>query len=402
MSEQPASPPSSPPPARPRVERSARLPRLFLWLVAIAIVLVILAGLAWRLAGDRLLTAALMPAGAFAADAAGPPYDYHRPESWAVRPATGQAVAADPARWRPDGATARPAGDVAVFFVPPTAAFETSHWNGRSSDAVTAARLAGFLRTEASALADAGPLWAPHYRQAVLGSFLATTPAARASARAAQDLAYADVKAAFEQFLREVPAGAPIILAGHSQGALHLMRLLAEEAAGKPLAARIVAAYVVGWPVSIDADLPALGLPACERRAQARCLLSWQSFAEPADPAALLSAYEAGTGFAGRPRRGTAMLCSNPLTGSIGDAAPASANPGSLVPSASLAAGRLVSPGVPARCNAQGLLLIGEAPSGYPAYVLPGNNFHVFDYPLFWQAVREDVAARVAAWKAER
>jgi hypothetical protein len=32
--------------------------------------------------------------------------------------------------------------------------------------------------------------------------------------------------------------------------------------------------------------------------------------------------------------------------------------------------------------------------------VLPGNNFHVFDYPLFWQAVRTDVAARTAAWQA--
>jgi hypothetical protein len=31
--------------------------------------------------------------------------------------------------------------------------------------------------------------------------------------------------------------------------------------------------------------------------------------------------------------------------------------------------------------------------------VLPGNNFHVFDYPLFWQAVRLDAAARVQAWK---
>ena len=53
----------------------------------------------------------------------------------------------------------------------------------------------------------------------------------------------------------------------------------------------------------------------------------------------------AGTGLAGTSRTGTAMLCSNPLTGSIGDAAPASANPGSLVPSATLTAGKLVTPG---------------------------------------------------------
>ena len=388
----------SPPPGKPpRVERPARLPRLFLWLVAIAIISVIVLGFVWRLAGDRLLKAALVPGGAFAAAAAGAPYDYADPASWAARP----GMAGDPTGFVPQGAAAAVKGAVAVFFVPPTAAFTNNQWNGRSSDAATAQRLAGFLRTEASALAAAGPVWAPHYRQAVLGSFLADTPEDRAKARAAQDMAYADVKAAFARFLAAQPAGAPIILAGHSQGALHLLRLLKDEVAGRPLAARIVAAYAVGWPVSVSADLPALGLPACERRDQARCILSWQSFAEPADPAAILDVYYAGTGLAGRPRAGTAMLCSNPLTGGVGDGAPASANPGSLVPSAMLTAGKLVQPGVPARCDARGLLLIGEAPSGYPAFVLPGNNFHVFDYPLFWQAVRLDAAARVAAWTAQ-
>ena len=382
----------------PRVERKARLPRLFLWVVAIVIVIVIALAFVWRLAGNRLLSAALVPVGGFEASAAGAAYDYRVPASWAARP--GQPD--DPTAWRPQGAAASGTGDVPVFFIPPTAAIDRRHWNGRSDDGLTATRLAGFLRTEASALAAAGPLWAPHYRQAVLGSFLADTPDARASAQAAQDLAYADVKAAFAEFLNRQPPGTPIILAGHSQGALHLLRLLHEEIAGKPIAAQIVAAYAVGWPVSIDADLPALGLRACDRRDQARCLLSWQSFAEPADAQAILDIYYQGIGLAGRPRAGTAMLCSNPLTGSIGDAAPASANPGSLVPSATLTAGQLVTPGVPARCDARGLLLIGEAPSGYPAFVLPGNNFHVFDYPLFWASVRLDAAARVAAWKAER
>ena len=390
---------ATPPAKRPvRVERPARLPRLFLWLVAIAIVIVIVLAFAWRLAGNRLLSAALVPGGGFDAAAAGAPFDYRAAASWAARP----GLADDPTRWRPQGAPVQPQGQTAVFFIPPTAAFDNRHWNGRSDDGLTATRLAGFLRTEASALADAGPVWAPHYRQAVLGSFLANTPETRALARQAQDLAYADVAAAFTEFLAKQAPGTPIILAGHSQGALHLLRLLKEEVAGKPLAARVVAAYAVGWPVSVSADLPAIGLPACERREQARCLQSWQSFAEPADAQAILDVYYQGTGLAGRPRAGTAMLCSNPLTGSIGDAAPASANPGSLVPSATLSAGQLITPGVPAKCDPRGLLLIGEAPSGYPAFVMPGNNYHVFDYPLFWAAVRLDAAARVAVWTAER
>ena len=378
--------------------RSAMLARRFLWVVAIAIFIVIAFAFAWRLAGNRLLSAALVPGGAFDAAAAGAPFDYRQPASWAVRPGN----PADPTAWRPAGAAAKAKGDVAVFFIPPTAAFGNSQWNGRTADPATAARLAGFLRTEASALADSGPVWAPHYRQAVLGSFLANDPETRARALQAQDLAYADVQAAFAQFLAAQAPGAPIILAGHSQGALHLLRLMREQVAGQPLAARVVAAYAVGWPISVTADLPALGLPGCTRRNQAGCILSWQSFAEPADVQAILDVYYRGTGMAGISRAGTTMLCTNPLTGGTGGAAPASANPGSLVPNAALDAGEIVAPGVPARCSRQGVLLIGEAPSGYPAFVLPGNNFHVFDYPLFWQSVRLDAAARAAAWKAAR
>jgi hypothetical protein len=37
-----------------------------------------------------------------------------------------------------------------------------------------------------------------------------------------------------------------------------------------------------------------------------------------------------------------------------------------------------------------------------PAYVpppLPGNNFHVYDYALFWGAIRRDAERRLAAWR---
>jgi hypothetical protein len=32
--------------------------------------------------------------------------------------------------------------------------------------------------------------------------------------------------------------------------------------------------------------------------------------------------------------------------------------------------------------------------------VLPGNNYHVYDYALFWANIRVDAAARLAAFKA--
>jgi hypothetical protein len=285
-----------------------------------------------------------------------------------------------------------------MFYIHPTSYRERARWNAPIDDKIANDRAALFLRGQATAFNDSAAIWAPRYRQATFGAFLT----GQKEAQLALDLAYGDVAAAFDSFVTQIDPDRPIILAGHSQGALHLLRLLKDQVAGTPLQARVAAVYLVGWPVSVTADLPALGLPACTARAQAGCILSWQSFAEPADPEAVLAVYDAGTGLNGTPRRGTAILCTNPLTGGVGGSAPASANPGSLVPSASLENGALVTPGVPARCDNRGLLLIGEAPSGYPAYVLPGNNFHVFDYPLFWQAVRLDVAARVQAWQATR
>ena len=39
---------------------------------------------------------------------------------------------------------------------------------------------------------------------------------------------------------------------------------------------------------------------------------------------------------------------------------------------------------------------IGLPPLG--PYVLPGNNYHVYDYALFWSAIRKDAERRLAAW----
>src|SRR3546814_11723327 len=71
----------------------------------------------------------------------------------------------------------------------------------------------------ASALADAGEIWAPRYRQATLGAFLAED---RVTAGKAIDAAYRDVEEAFDAFLAAQPKDTPIILAGHSRGGLHL------------------------------------------------------------------------------------------------------------------------------------------------------------------------------------
>ena len=368
--------------------------RRFLYLIAGLVMVTLAAAFGWNLFQDQLMRAAFVPSTPFAPPAEPGAPDYASPAAWVARP----GMRNDPSRWTPAGvpAVARPAA--AVFYVPPTTYLSRSRWNAPLDDAEANDRLRLFTSSQASAFNAVGSVWAPRYRQATIGAFLTS----EADAGKALDFAYRDVERAFAAFLAAAPANRPIILAGHSQGALHLTRLLAEHVAGRPVAQRIVAVYAIGWPISIEADLPALGLPACRRAGQARCLISWQSFAEPADPSQILDVYNKSIGLTGRPRRGTAMLCINPLTGASAGAAPASANRGALVPTAGLSDATLVPGKVPARCDPRGLLLIGEAPAGYGRFVLRGENYHVFDYALFWANLRADAEARLATYLATK
>ena len=366
------------------------LARRFLWIVAILTILFMAGALAYRLFAPELMKMALVPDAAFDGGA-GAPLAYDKADVWIARP----DAANNPSLWTPPGVARQGPVKAEVFFVHPTSFLEKSHWNAPLADAESQWRARLFVQSQASVFNDVGEVWAPKYRQATFGAFLTT----RADAARALDFAYRDVAAAFDWFLAHAPKDRPIILAGHSQGSLHLTRLLAEKVAGKPVAKRIAAAYVAGWPVSIPADLPKLGLPGCARADQAGCILSWQSFAEPADPKMVTDVYDASRGFTGAARRGTPMLCVNPLTGTASAAAPAAANKGTLVPNKALTAGTLAVPGVPARCDPRGFLLIGETAPDLGPFVLPGNNYHVYDYALFWANLRADAAARVAAWE---
>ncbi|QIG53336.1 DUF3089 domain-containing protein [Altererythrobacter sp. BO-6] len=372
----------------------------FLYVIAAIIVLVIAAAIVLRVWAQELTALAMVPSAEFEAPSALAQNAYADPAMWYSHP--GLATDKDPARWQPGYANDRgllptPAEPgpppFAVFFVHPTSYLDRSNWNAPLDDA-EANRVTGiYLRGMASPFNGAQAIWAPRYRQATFGAFLTD----QTEAQQALDAAYSDVKQAFAAFVAETEPGTPIVLAGHSQGTLHLLRLLKEDIAGTPLAARVAAVYAVGWPVSIQHDLPALGLPRCSSQNQPGCIMSWSSFAEPADPSPLLETYAGSTGFDGVKRGTSPILCTNPLTGGAESAAPATLNLGTLKPDGDLSNGSLVTAAVPARCDTRGLLLIGDPPE-MGRYVLPGNNYHVYDIPLFWANVQADVARRVEAW----
>ena len=378
-----------------------RLARKFLYFIAAIIILILAAGVVYQLFPGWIARTAFVPSAEFKPQAAVAPNAYDDPKMWFARP----DMEKNPSAWRPaaDGSetpgtenpeagdrlippakaaqttaeTPFPKGDAAVFFVHPTSYYSRSSWNAPLEDRDSDHRANLFVQGMASAFADAGEIWAPRYRQATLGAFLAAQPKNK-----------------------------PIILAGHSQGALHLTTLLKNRIAGTPLAKRIVAAYVIGWPVSLDTDIAGLGLPACQTPEQKGCILGWASFADPADPIMVTDAYDGTIGFDGRPRAGTRMLCTNPLTGIPDTEAPPAANIGTLKPTEGFKSGSLIAGKIGAKCDdTRGFLMIGDADVAknyvVAGYVLPGNNYHVYDITLFWANVRADALRRLATFEGK-
>lgn len=369
--------------------------RKFLYFIAFCIVLFLAGRLALAFYPEQLTRLSFTPGGQFEAQPPLAANAYADPALWYARPG---GTGTNPVQWKPEGFAEAPAPvDAAVFFVHPTSYLKKDHWNAPLDDADAMRIGEAMVRANASVFSSSAEVWAPRYRQATFGAFVTDAP----EARQAHDLAYGDVARAFDAFVAAQPEGRPIVLAGHSQGAFILKRLLAEKIAGTPLAKRIAAAYIVGWLVDQETELAAMGLPACAAPDQSGCVISYLSFADQADTAMMRTSYErfAGARPAGAPA--PRYLCSNPLTGGIGGAAPASANPGTIVPDEKLEKGKLTPALAGAACAADGTLRIGEGPDLGP-FVLPGGNYHVYDYVLFWSALRQDFARRVAAWQTAR
>jgi hypothetical protein len=366
--------------------------RRFLLAILVLTLMAVAGGFAIFQFGQDVLIRQAVPKGEYRPPPPSSGPDYTQAGNWIARP--DMAPEGNPAEWRPQEAPPPRAVPrrVSAFYIHPTTYLERDRWNAPlSGNPLADMRARLFVQSQASAFSNVAEVWAPRYRQAAYGAFLLRSE----DAQKALQLAYSDLEAAFEEFLRQVPEGHSIILAGHSQGALHLMRLLAEH--NPRLEGRLLAAYVVGWPISTTSDLPALGFPGCSAPDQTGCILSWMSFAQPANPALILDQWRKTPGLTGGERRREDILCVNPITGTEGGEAPPQDNPGTLVPSADLSSAHIEPGRVGARCDDGLLILEGDVPNLGP-FLLPGNNYHVYDYALFWWPIMRDADRRARAW----
>ena len=164
--------------------------------------------------------------------------------------------AAHPLKWDPSDSIPGPLRKnkrdslVDVFFLHPTIytnQLNDSSLNADIDDAYLNAKTDySSILYQASVFNQHARIYAPRFREAHISAYFSKDTLA---ATEAFDLAYEDVKAAFEFYLKFYNDGRPIIIASHSQGTTHALRLLKDYFESKPLQKQLVAAYVVGMAI---------------------------------------------------------------------------------------------------------------------------------------------------------
>ena len=305
-----------------------------------------------------------------------PTVDYSLLSNWAAHP------------WKKDPSDSIPAplrknyhadSSVDVFFIHPTTYTDAEKpfgWNAPVDDTLLNGKTdKTTILYQASIFNEAGRVFAPRYRQANLNAYFTHDTAA---ALAAFNMAYEDVKAAFQYYLEHYNNGRPIIIASHSQGTTHAKRLLKEFFDGKPLQKQLVAAYLVGMAVEPDYFT---SIPVCQTPGETGCICSWRTFKEDYEPEYV------------EQERFKAVV-TNPLTWNINQtAAPRKSNKGAVL----LKFNKIIPHPVNAEVH-DGVLWV-EKPHFFGNVFYTSKNYHIGDYNLFYINVRDNVKERIESFE---
>lgn len=302
--------------------------------------------------------------------------DYSQQDAWAALPGRVDNADVLPNAAVTDKQASAPAD---VFFIHPTTYYSGNSWNQPLHDA-TANRITdkAVLRGQASVFNSCCKIYVPRYRQATLFSFMDQ----KGDGKQALELAYGDVKKAFEYFLEHYNRGRPFILASHSQGSFHGIRLLQDYFTEKPLLDRLIAAYLVGGPMVAEHLQKTADIPVCNTPLQNRCQLTWNTVGKQST---------GGLGYA-------ESICVNPLSWQANDTyVDHSHNLGGVLfkddgneppnPDLAVADGQCVN----------GQLQITDPAEDYINTALGPNSYHIFDYALFHMNIRQNAQARTHA-----
>lgn len=272
-----------------------------------------------RPAAAALAVLIAVPAPAQQAESAPAPVDYSVPASWLCQPGREDAcskplatVALNPNGYGSVGQS-EPRKDLAVdcFYVYPTVSADQAD----NSDMVPGPQEQGVAATQFARFSSICRTFAPLYRQATLTALLRQATGGGARTAEVMDLAYSDVLAAWRHYLAHHNRGRPFVLIGHSQGTIHLIRLIAQEIEGSEAAKRMLSAMLIGYNVEVPEGQLVGGsfkqTPLCTRLGETGCIVTYVSYraTNPPPPGAL---------FGRSPRPGMTVACTNPAAFSKG------------------------------------------------------------------------------------
>jgi len=161
--------------------------------------------------------------------------DYSKPDHWLVTPLNHDKA-------------------VDVFYLYPTAWTPDSLTNPLYCEIDDPTMLAGSASAysrQATAFETVANIYAPYYRQASASRTLVLPEDQRWDIL--KNVPAKDVSAAFDYYINNFNNGRPFIIAGHSQGANLMLFLLKDYMYENPdVYNRMIAAYVIGYPVTAD------------------------------------------------------------------------------------------------------------------------------------------------------
>jgi len=303
--------------------------------------------------------------------------DYANLDYWAAHPGKSDPSDSIPNPLLPESTGSQ---DVDVFFVHPTTFTDnkdSATSNASIDDSLINAKTDNTsILHQASVFNASCRIYAPRYRQAHINMYFTQDEAKK---KAAFDLAYSDVKAAFQYYLDHYNNGRPIVIASHSQGTTHTQQLLKDFFSGTNLRNRLVVAYLVGMPVPKN-SYP--DIPVCRDSLQTGCFVTWRTFRE---------------GYEERPYDAldstTAVV--NPLIWTTTEqAAPKQLNRGAVLYNYNKV--------YPATNDARihGNILWISKPHFPGAILYKTRNYHIGDINLFYLNIRDDVRRRIGLfWK---
>lgn len=368
--------------------------RLLKWLL-ILILVVVGAGAAIYFTGNTLNVIGWLwgPKHGWDLSKKAPAPDYALASSWAAWPGRKtEALYAPRGVFNPEGARA-----VDVFFIHPTGYLNGADWNSpMNPSSQTEENTKWMLANQASAYNGCCNVYAPRYREASIFRFW-TAP--EDIAQKSMDFAYADVLRAFDHYLANENKGRPFIIASHSQGTWHALRLIQDKIDGTSLQSSMIAAYIIGGQLK-NADVAALkSVKVCDGPVETGCIVHWATFGEGATVPAIMND----------------LVCVNPLTWRRdGGRAEAALHQGGVPPSGRFSArvwgddapqGVVFEPlGAPmpkltwAECKGGILWVVDQSKNVLGKLAIQGN-YHGLDYPLFHMDIRRNVGERVTTYQ---